>query len=153
MNPNLLKSAWAVALAVGLTLGGTALIKANKVTTTSAEREPMPVAAIAYREQPSYQREARYLGVIRAGSDSAVGFEVAGVLTSLTATEGMRVSPGEVLAQLGTDRREASRRSVPSCASTSPGDTLMPSVAVKEVSTPATSKPTALSEPARMTPK
>ena len=107
MNPNLLKSAWAVALAVALTLGGTALIKANKVTTTSAEREPMPVAAIAYREQPSYQREARFLGVIRAGSDSAVGFEVAGVLTSLTATEGMRVSPGEVLAQLGTDRREA----------------------------------------------
>ena len=107
VNPNLLKSAWAIALAVGLTLGGTALIRANKVTTTSAEREPMPVAAITYREQPSYQREARYLGVIRAGSDSAVGFEVAGVLTSLTATEGMRVSPGEVLAQLGTDRRQA----------------------------------------------
>ena len=107
VNPNLLRSAWAIALAVGLTLGGTALIKANKVTTTSAEREPMPVAATTYRQQPSYQRQARYLGVIRAGSDSAVGFEVAGVLTSLTATEGMRVSPGEVLAQLGTDRRQA----------------------------------------------
>ena len=107
MNPNLLKSAWAIGLAVILTLSGTALIKANKVTTTSAEREPMPVAATTYREQPSYQREASYLGVIRAGSDSAVGFEVAGVLTSLTATEGMRVAPGEVLAQLGTDRRQA----------------------------------------------
>ena len=107
MNPNLLKSAWAIGLAVILTLSGTALIKANKVTTTSTEREPMPVAATTYREQPSYQREASYLGVIRAGSDSAVGFEVAGVLTSLTATEGMRVAPGEVLAQLGTDRRQA----------------------------------------------
>ena len=107
MNPNLLKSAWAVGLAVILTLSGTALIKANKVTTTSTEREPMPVAATTYREQPSYQREASYLGVIRAGSDSAVGFEVAGVLTSLTATEGMRVASGEVLAQLGTDRRQA----------------------------------------------
>jgi len=107
VNPNLLKSAWAIGLAVILTLSGTALIKANKVTTTSAEREPMPVAATTYREQPSYQREASYLGVIRAGSDSAVGFEVAGVLTSLTATEGMRVAPGEVLAQLGTDRRQA----------------------------------------------
>ena len=107
MNPNLLKSAWAIGLAVILTLSGTALIKANKVTTTSAEREPMPVAATTYREQPSYQREASYLGVIRAGSDSAVGFEVAGVLTSLTATEGMRVASGEVLAQLGTDRRQA----------------------------------------------
>jgi len=107
VNPNLLKSAWAIGLAVILTLSGTALIKANKVTTTSTEREPMPVAATTYREQPSYQREASYLGVIRAGSDSAVGFEVAGVLTSLTATEGMRVAPGEVLAQLGTDRRQA----------------------------------------------
>ena len=107
MNPNLLKSLWAVALAVGLTLGGTALIKANKVTTTSVERAPMPVAAALYRQQATFTRKASYLGVIRAGSDSVVGFEVAGVLTSLTATEGMRVSPGDVLAQLGTDRRQA----------------------------------------------
>ncbi len=107
MNPNLMKSLWAVALAVGLTLGATALIKANKVTTTSVERTPMPVAATTYREQTSYVREATYLGVVRAGSDSVLGFEVAGVLTSLIATEGMRVSPGQVLAQLGIDRRQA----------------------------------------------
>ena len=107
MNPNLVNSLWAVALAVLLTLGGTALIKANKVTTTSAERTPMPVAATTYREQTSYVREATYLGVVRAGSDSVLGFEVAGVLTSLTATEGMRVSAGDVLAQLGIDRRQA----------------------------------------------
>ena len=106
MNPNLVNSLWAVALAVLLTLGGTALIKANKVTTTSAERTPMPVAATTYREQTSYVREATYLGVVRAGSDSVLGFEVAGVLTSLTATEGMRVSAGDVLAQLGIDRRQ-----------------------------------------------
>ena len=107
MNPNLLKSLWAVALAVGLTLGSTALIKANKVTTTSIGRAPMPVAATLYRQQATFTRDASYLGVIRAGSDSVVGFEVAGVLTSLTATEGMRVSPGDVLAPLGTDRRQA----------------------------------------------
>ena len=107
MNPNLIKSLWAVALAIGLSLGGTALIKANKVTTTSVERTPMPVAATLYSQQATFTRDARYLGVIRAGSDSVVGFEVAGVLTSLTATEGMRVSPGDVLAQLGTDRRQA----------------------------------------------
>ncbi len=106
MNPNLVQSLWAVALAVLLTLGGTALIKANKVTTTSAERAPMPVAATTYREQASYVRKATYLGVVRAGSDSVLGFEVAGVLTSLTATEGMRVSAGDVLAQLGIDRRQ-----------------------------------------------
>lgn len=107
MNPNLLKSLWGVALAIGLTLAGTSLIKANKETTTSAERAPMPVAAVTYRQQPSFTRDANYLGVVRAGTDSVVGFEVAGVLTSLTATEGMRVAPGDVLAQLGTDRRQA----------------------------------------------
>lgn len=106
MNPNLVQSLWAVALAVLLTLGGTALIRANKVTTTSAERTPMPVAATTYREQASFVRKATYLGVVRAGSDSVLGFEVAGVLTSLTATEGMRVSAGDVLAQLGIDRRQ-----------------------------------------------
>ena len=107
MNPNLIKSLWAVALAIGLSLGGTALIKANKVTTTSVERTPMPVAATVYTQQPTFTRNANYLGVIKAGSDSAVGFEVPGVLTDLPATEGMRVSPGDVLAQLGTDRRQA----------------------------------------------
>ena len=107
MNPNLLKSLWGVALAIGLTLAGTSLIKANKETTTSAERAPMPVAAVTYRQQPSFTRDANYLGVVRAGTDSVVGFEVAGVLTSLTAKEGMRVAPGDVLAQLGTDRRQA----------------------------------------------
>ena len=107
MNPNLIKSLWAVALAIGLSFGGTALIKANKVTTTSVERIPMPVAATVFRQQPMFTRNANYLGVIKAGSDSIVGFEVAGVLTDLPATEGMRVSPGDVLAQLGTDRRQA----------------------------------------------
>ena len=107
MNPNLLKSVWAVALAIGLILSGTALIKANKVVTTSVERAPMPVAATLYRQQSTFTRDGSYLGVIRAGSDSVVGFEVAGVLTSLIATEGLRVSPGDVLAQLGTDRRQA----------------------------------------------
>ena len=107
MNPNLLKSLWGVALAIGLTLAGTSLIKANKETTTSAERVPMPVAAVTYRQQPNFTRDANYLGVVRAGTDSVVGFEVAGVLTSLTATEGMRVAPGDVLAKLGTDRRQA----------------------------------------------
>ncbi|MEL0306585.1 MAG: biotin/lipoyl-binding protein, partial [Halieaceae bacterium] len=57
--------------------------------------------------QAGFQREANYLGLIKAGSDSDIGFEVAGVLTALPATEGKRVAPGEVLAQLGTDRRQA----------------------------------------------
>ena len=81
LNPNLIKSLWAVALAIGLSFGGTALIKANKVTTTSVERIPMPVAATVFKQQPMFTRKANYLGVIKAGSDSVLGFEVAGVLT------------------------------------------------------------------------
>ena len=107
MNPNLKKSVLPVLLAVALTTGGTALIRANKVETTSVERTPMPVAAIVYREQATYTRQASYLGIVRAGSDSVVGFEVAGVLTTMEAAEGMRVAPGDTLAQLGTDRRHA----------------------------------------------
>ena len=101
MNPNLKKSVLPVLLAVALTTGGTALIRANKVETTSVERTPMPVAAIVYREQATYTRQASYLGIVRAGSDSLVGFEVAGVLTTMEAAEGMRVAPGDTLAQLG----------------------------------------------------
>jgi RND family efflux transporter MFP subunit len=107
VNPNLKTSLWAVLLAAGITLAGTTLIKANKVATTSVERTPMPVAARTFIEQPGYQREANYLGIVKAGSDSMIGFEVAGVVTTLEATEGLRVAPGDVLAQLGTDRRIA----------------------------------------------
>ena len=107
LNPNLTRSFWLVVLAIGLTAGGTALIEANKVTTTSADRAPMPVAATLFIQEASYRRKATYLGLVRAGSDSLIGFEVAGLLQTLPATEGMRVAPGDVLAQLGTDTRRA----------------------------------------------
>ena len=45
LNPNAIRSVWLVVLAIGLTAGGTALIEANKVTTTSVDRAPMPVDA------------------------------------------------------------------------------------------------------------
>jgi RND family efflux transporter MFP subunit len=107
LKPELRRSLGVVALAVAITLAATSLIEANKVTTTSLTRAPMPVAATIYAVQAGFQREANYLGLIKAGSDSDIGFEVAGVLTALPATEGKRVAPGEVLAQLGTDRRQA----------------------------------------------
>ena len=88
MNPDLKKSFWPMLLAVALTAAGTALIRANRVETTSVERTPMPVAATVYREQSTYTRQASYLGMVRAGSDSVVGFEVAGVLTAMQAAEG-----------------------------------------------------------------
>ena len=107
MKPELRRSLGVVALAVAITLAATSLIEANKVTTTSQTRAPMPVAATIYAVRAGFQREANYLGLIKAGSDSDVGFEVAGVVEALPATEGKRVGPGEVLAQLGIDRRQA----------------------------------------------
>lgn len=107
MKPELQRSLGVVALAIAITLAATSLIEANKVTTTSESRAPMPVAATLFSVRSSFQREANYLGVIKAGSDSDIGFEVAGVVTALPATEGKRVAPGEVLAQLGIDRRQA----------------------------------------------
>jgi RND family efflux transporter MFP subunit len=107
LKPELQRSLGVVALAIAITLAATSLIEANKVTTTSESRAPMPVAATLFSVRSSFQREANYLGVIKAGSDSDIGFEVAGVVTALPATEGKRVAPGEVLAQLGIDRRQA----------------------------------------------
>lgn len=107
LNPNLKHSLWAVALAIALTITGTAVIKANKVTTTSANRAPMPVAVTRFHQETGYSRKATYLGIVRAGSDSLIGFEVAGLLQTLPATEGTRVATGEVLAQLGKDTRRA----------------------------------------------
>ena len=49
--------------------------------------------------------------------------------------------------------RRACLRSVPNWASTSPGDTRMPSVAGRPVNTPATSNPRTLSDPALITPR
>jgi len=55
LNPNLTRSFWLAALAIGLTAGGTALIEANKVTTTSADRAPMPVAATRFVQEAGYR--------------------------------------------------------------------------------------------------
>ena len=83
MKPELQRSLGVVALAIAITLAATSLIEANKVTTTSESRAPMPVAATLFSVRSSFQREANYLGVIKAGSDSDIGFQVAGVVVLL----------------------------------------------------------------------
>ena len=107
LNKSLVTSLWAVGLAALLVISLTAFIRANRNTTLSEERVPLPVAATYFEEQDSYQRTASYLGIIRAGSDSLIGFEVAGVIVDLPATEGRRVETGDILARLGVDRRQA----------------------------------------------
>ena len=90
----------------------TALIFANTEETISQAKAPLPVATATYSREASYQRSANFVGVVRAGSDSAVGFEVAGTVRAMPARVGTRVAAGDVLASLDTDRREAQQRAV-----------------------------------------
>ena len=104
MRKTLFKSVFVAVFAALIATVATKLIHMNRGTTTSFQRLPMPVSATRFIEQSTYQRKATFLGVVRAGSDSLIGFEVAGVLNELFASEGMRVEPGQVLGRLSTDR-------------------------------------------------
>ncbi len=95
------------ALAVALTVGGTALIKLNKSPSTSIEPAPMPVWATSFQQQSGYSRTANYLGSVRASTDSLIGFEIRGLLERLPVSEGMHVELGQIIAQLNIDRLQA----------------------------------------------
>lgn len=101
---------WAAVLAVGLTAGGTALIRANAQSGIAAEAVPLPAAVTTYREVDHYIREATFVGLVRAGSDSAVGFEISGTLNDVAVREGDRVAKDDIIATLDTDRRQAALR-------------------------------------------
>ena len=93
--------------AVGIVLFGSNAIEANVRPTISTEAKPLPVAVVPFRLETSYTTTTRFLGVIEAASDSNVGFEVAGVLKSLSAREGDFVTTGQSLGQLDIRQQEA----------------------------------------------
>ena len=77
-----------------------------------APREAPPlkqVATIAVSESSGYDQLSSYTGRVEALLDSALGFEVGGLLSAVSADEGRRVSKGEVLARLDTARLQARR--------------------------------------------
>ncbi len=104
-------------LALGVAVGSVALITLAlhgrvSLDETTATRAPTPVPVAQFTTQDSYRREVSFLGLVRAGRKSNVGFEVAGSLAQLEVTEGSTVSSGDVLARLDTAQLDARREAV-----------------------------------------
>jgi multidrug efflux pump subunit AcrA (membrane-fusion protein) len=93
--------------AAGIVIFGSNAIEANVKPTISTEAQPLPVKVTPYNLEGSYSVTTRFLGVVEAATDSNVGFEVAGVLASLTANEGDFVTTGQVLGELDTRQQRA----------------------------------------------
>ena len=85
----------AVIAAIGLSIGITGLISANVKTPQKQAREPLPVAVMPFDRTDHYIRKSSYIGNVRARRDSALAFEVAGTLETLTAREGMTIEKGQ----------------------------------------------------------
>ena len=100
----------AIALAAGLSWLATTLIYANVVEGIADESVPLPVEVLTFTSEDSYLRTGSFMGVVRAGNDSIVGFEVAGTINTMAAREGQHVQAGTLLAALDTDRRQAQLR-------------------------------------------
>jgi RND family efflux transporter MFP subunit len=73
-------------------------------------RGAMPVAAVSFDQTSGYDREQRFLGVVRAATGSDIGFEVAGAVARLDVREGDTVEVGAALARLDTRSLEARRQ-------------------------------------------
>jgi len=100
----------AMLLALGLVIGLSALLKLRATAQEGpVTREPMPVAAQRYQLESSYRRPVSFIGLVRAGRVSELGFELPGTLAALTVREGSRVSVGEMLASLDTSQLQARR--------------------------------------------
>lgn len=97
----------AVSVAILFAVAATTLIRVNAQGNISAERVPLPVAVTRFDMTDHYTRTANYMGTVRAGNDSAVGFEIAGTLETVPAREGQTVAKGQILATLNSERRQA----------------------------------------------
>jgi RND family efflux transporter MFP subunit len=88
----------------------TALLHARAgADEVGAARQPLPIVAGTFEMQSGYRREVSFLGLVRAGRASNVGFEVPGTLASLAVGEGAEVVAGQVLASLDTAKLNARR--------------------------------------------
>ena len=93
--------------AAGIVIFGSDAIEANVEPTISTEAKPMPVTVERYALESSYSASTRFLGIVEAASDSNIGFEVAGVLSTLEAKEGDFVTTGQLLGQLDIRQQSA----------------------------------------------
>jgi len=93
--------------AAGIVIFGSDAIEANVEPTISTEAKPMPVTVERYALESSYSASTRFLGIVKAASDSNIGFEVAGVLSALEAKEGDFVTTGQLLGRLDIRQQSA----------------------------------------------
>ena len=103
----------AVALGVGLSLLGltTASSRLPSARDTLADAgRALPVSSRSLQPQPSYTVQSRFVGRVEAARESAIGFELAGLLRAVLVDEGDTVTAGQVLARLDQARLQAQRR-------------------------------------------
>lgn len=73
-------------------------------------RHPLTVKAAEYEIQESFQREVSYVGLISAGRQATLGFEVAGTVAEMPWREGSPVAQGQVIAKLDDSTLQSSAR-------------------------------------------
>ena len=100
-----------VAVAALIVLGLTFALQARFAMGEKPQaRKPLTVDSVVYRIQDSYERTDAYLGLISAGRQSTLGFEVAGTVSALPWREGSPVARGEVIARLDDAALQATAR-------------------------------------------
>ncbi|MCR9256222.1 MAG: efflux RND transporter periplasmic adaptor subunit [Alphaproteobacteria bacterium] len=110
-----------VAGSLGLVaFGGIAYLHARAEARPDPEqRPPLPVATLTAERQQSYATTEFYTGRVEARAETALAFELPGLVTDILAEEGDRIAAGTPIALLDTDllrdekrRLEADRRAL-----------------------------------------
>ena len=110
------KRKWLPALgAVGAAVLATAALTAALTARVASgdavpRREAIPVRSTAFAIDAHYEREQRFLGLIRAAARSRVGFEIPGTIAQILVNEGDAVALGTALARLDTASLDARRQ-------------------------------------------
>ncbi len=103
-------SAPGIVAALLLTAALSALLRWHATAEGHGARvEAMPVAVATYHEQPAYQRQRRFFGLVEAAQRADLGFETSGQLATMAVDEGSSVEAGDLLATLDDQRLQAQR--------------------------------------------
>ncbi len=98
------------ALAVGLVVGGSALIAERAESVELAETAPLvAVQAEPLAFQSGYDITRAFVGQIEPGQEAQLAFETGGTLAEVLVDEGDTVSQGQILARLDTRALDAQR--------------------------------------------
>lgn len=106
----LLAAALGVLLAGGTVLGFAATRSDKETTSTPARPTALPVSTLKLEPQSAYEARRVFVGRVEPHRESAVGFELGGLLREVRVDEGDVVEAGQILASLDTARLEARRQ-------------------------------------------